>query len=145
MSELSLLDTNVLVYAADIDFPYHKSSRAIRDLALAGEMKGCLCPQVLFEFFSIITNPKRVHNPIVPEDGIAEIQRYFNSIHIKMIYPPLEIFKFLLGLFERSHVKAQEIFDLHIVATMLANDVRKIYTYDKAVFKLFKEIEIVQP
>ena len=37
------------------------------------------------------------------------------------------------------------VFDLQIVATMQANDVRRIYTFNTAGFAVFSELSIVTP
>lgn len=62
-SEMSLLDTNILVYAADRNSSYHEAALLLRDKGLKGESPVCVCPQVLNEFFAIITDPKRANNP----------------------------------------------------------------------------------
>jgi len=63
-SETALLDTNILVYGADETSRFHKSAFALREKGLSGEFSLCICPQVLNEFFAIVTDPKRVSNPI---------------------------------------------------------------------------------
>jgi len=145
MSDIALIDANVLIYAVDIDFPYHETAKEIRDLALFGKIECCLCPQVLLEFFSVSTNPRRVFNPVSTQDALAEIQRYLNSLFIRMIYPPPDGLKGLLKLYERYSVQSQEIFDLYLIVTMLANNVRNVYTFDDTVFRKFKEIEVLIP
>jgi predicted nucleic acid-binding protein len=37
------------------------------------------------------------------------------------------------------------VFDLQIVATMLANDVQRIYTFNPADFQVFAELTVVTP
>jgi predicted nucleic acid-binding protein len=61
-SETALLDTNVLVYAADGTSPFHRASKNLRDRGLRGELSLCVFPQILSELFAVITNPKRVSN-----------------------------------------------------------------------------------
>ena len=67
-SEPILLDTNVLVYAADVSSPFYEIARTLRDRGLKGEIILCVCPQVLNEFFAVVTNPRRVTHPVAPED-----------------------------------------------------------------------------
>ncbi|MBS4028270.1 MAG: hypothetical protein KGZ58_06495 [Ignavibacteriales bacterium] len=62
-SKLGLCDTNVLVYAADRMSPFYSSSLALRERGLQGEIAFCITPQILFEFYAIITDPKRTKNP----------------------------------------------------------------------------------
>lgn len=56
-SEYALVDTNVLVYAADKTCPFHQSAKTLRDKGVAGKSSLCVCPQVLNEFFAIVTDP----------------------------------------------------------------------------------------
>jgi predicted nucleic acid-binding protein len=51
----------------------------------------------------------------------------------------------LLDLLRRSPVKGGDIFDLQIVATMKANGVLTIYTFNQADFQVFSELEVLEP
>ena len=56
ISKTGLLDTNVLVYAADETSANHPSAIALREKGLRGEVPLCVCPQVLNEFFAVGTD-----------------------------------------------------------------------------------------
>ena len=71
-SEISLLDTNILVYAADETSPSHQAAIALREKGLKGEIPLCICPQVLNEFFAIVTDPKRVSHPRTQKEALLE-------------------------------------------------------------------------
>ena len=66
---LGLLDSNVLVYADQELSPFHVRARTLRDRGARGEIPVCVCPQVLLEFFAVVTNPKRVTQPLPPEEA----------------------------------------------------------------------------
>ena len=85
-SETSLLDTNILVYAADETSPFHPAAKAIRKKGLRGEISLCICPQVLTEFFAIVTDSKRVSNPRTQEEAQIEIVKYTHSENFLKIY-----------------------------------------------------------
>lgn len=51
----------------------------------------------------------------------------------------------LLDLLRRNPVAGPEIFDMQIVATMKANDVRTIYTFNAQDFEVFSELNVVVP
>jgi predicted nucleic acid-binding protein len=63
----ALVDTNILVYAADITAEFHEPSRQLRDRGRRGEISLVVTPQMLMEFFAVVTNPRRVANPRSPE------------------------------------------------------------------------------
>jgi predicted nucleic acid-binding protein len=61
------------------------------------------------------------------------------------IYPKSTVIEKTIELCQKHNTKSQEIFDVHIVATMLSNDITKIYTYDTSHFSRFEEIEVLTP
>ena len=51
----------------------------------------------------------------------------------------------LLELLKRSAVTSNDVFDLQIVATMQANNIRRIYTFNTSDFQRFPELTVVTP
>jgi len=84
--KIFLIDSNILVYAYNEDSPYHQKAAEIRDKAVLGEIPCCLTPQNLYEFFSIITDSRKINNPLPTEKAINELEKYYSS-KISMIYP----------------------------------------------------------
>jgi toxin-antitoxin system PIN domain toxin len=144
-SKAALLDSNVLVYAADASSSFHEASKNLRDKGIAGKISLCVCPQVLNEFFAIVTDPKRVTTPREPEEAMVEVEKYLQAENILKILPGEEIIDKMRALFQTYKVKKQQIFDLQLVATMLLNDITRLYTYNKVHFSNFKEIEVLSP
>ena len=59
-SNLILVDTNVLVYNHQERSEFNALSKATLKKGFKGQLPLCICPQVLIEFYSTITNPRRV-------------------------------------------------------------------------------------
>jgi len=143
--EIALLDTNVLVYAADESSPFHKDSKNILANALLGNVEICICPQVLLEFFAILTDSRRVKNPREPDEVIEEIEKYLSSKNIAKIYPEEDTLPKTIELLQKYKLKRQTVFDAQLVATMLSNNVTQIYTYNEDDFLKFEEVEVLTP
>ena len=143
--KLTLLDTNVLVYNHQEDGEYYGQARAVIKKGLREKLSLCVCPQVLMEFYSTITNPKRVSDPAPAQEAIEEVKKYLASKSIKKIYPARDAFFKSLKLLEKYQVAKQEVYDLQLVATMLSRDVFRICTFNQNHFRRFTEIEIVEP
>lgn len=141
----ALLDANILVYADQAHDEHHKAAKAIRDLGQRGELSLCVTPQVLNEYFAVVTNPRRVTHPLPPAVAMAEVEKYVHSRHIRMLYPGPGVHDRLRELFERRSVTGADIFDLYLIATMLENGVRRIYTFNTDDFTPFSEIEVLTP
>ena len=140
-----LLDTNVLVYALDGSSPHHAASRAVLDQAQSSDANLCVTPQTLAEFFSLVTNPKRVSSPKLPEDALAAIESIVALPGLEVLPVPIDVVTRWVELCRQHPVKGAEIYDLQIVAVMLANGVQRICTFDKADFTPFSEIVVEVP
>lgn len=67
----------------------------------------------------------------------------FPGLHI--LPAPARIVASWLELLQRHPVTGGDIFDLQIVATMQANGVRRIYTFNTDDFGVFPELLVVAP
>ena len=71
--EPGVVDANILVYAINPDAPRHASSHALLEEARDPSARLYVTPQILCEFYSIITNPRRVAVPTPPADAVVII------------------------------------------------------------------------
>jgi len=140
-----LLDSNILIYADQELSPFHIQAKALRDKGVRGEIPLCVCPQVLLEFFAVVTNPRRVTNPLSPSEAMEEVKKYLRAKNILKIYPREDIIERIADLSQKHRITGSRIFDLKLVATMLSNGIRRLYTYNQDHFRDFEEIEVVVP
>jgi hypothetical protein len=141
--EPGLIDANVLVYAMDADAPQHVASRALLDTARDTSTVLYVTSQILCEFYSIVTNARRVPKPRSPADALSAISGLLSFLHVLPI--PVRAVEEWLGLLRRRPVTGGDIFDLQIVATMKANGVQRIYTFNADDFEVFPELEVLIP
>jgi toxin-antitoxin system PIN domain toxin len=144
-SEIALLDTNVLVYCHQALSRFHSQSRILLERGLNGEIALSICPQVLFEFFTIITNPRRVTNPVDSAEATAEMENYLKAKNILKVHPKENTLEIALDLLKKYRIRQSEIFDLQLVATMLSSNITRLYTYNLDHFVRFTEIEVISP
>lgn len=138
-----LLDTNVLVYAADRTAAFHQAARTFRDQAARGQQAVCVSPSVLNEFYAVVTDDKRVQRPLTPQAALNELRVYRNVFPV--IHPGDSALNHLRDLIERYGIQGPHVFDAWIVATMLEHGVETIYTTDRKHFGRFREIQVVGP
>lgn len=141
--ERGLIDANVLVYALDADAPQHAASRALLESARDGSATLYVTSQIVCEFYSIVTNSRRVPKPRSPADALSAISALLAFLEVLPV--PVRTLEELRHLLRRRPVTGGEIFDLQIVATMKANGVHRIYTFNKEDFEGFPEVEVVTP
>jgi len=141
--EPGLVDANVLVYALDADAPHHAPSRALLDAARETPSTLYVTLQVLCEFYSIVTNARRVPKPRPPADALSAISGLLSFLHVLPI--PLHTVGEWLDLLRRRPISGGDIFDLQIVAAMKANGVQRIYTFNTEDFEVFPELAVIIP
>ena len=61
--EPGIVDTNVLIYALDTAAPHHAAARALLDTARTDAATLFVTSQILCEFYSVLTNPRRIARP----------------------------------------------------------------------------------
>lgn len=128
---LALFDTNVLVYAADSSAPQHTQAKALRDSVETGRLRGVVTPQILLEFFAVVTGT-RVSSPRSPAVALSEITSLAQVFEI--LPTPADLIDRVDALAVHVSVKGPEIYDLAIAATALQSGVAVVYTYDLGVF-----------
>ena len=141
------LDSNILIYAHQKEEPQHEAAKALRDQGLSGDILVCISPQVLREFFSVMTNtgPRGPQTPLSSKQAAKQVKRYYESENFQTIYPGGNIVPRLLSLLEEISITGRHIHDLFLAATMLENDVTRVYTYDPTVFSRVPGIEVLTP
>ena len=138
------LDTNILVYAINIDSASHPSAAALIKEISAGTLKTCMSPQILCEFFATVTNPRKFRRPLSSSEATGIITGYLES-DIALLYLKNNTIKLTLDMAIRYKINGTEIFDTQIVATMLENGVGMIYTANVSDFKKYPGITAVNP
>jgi len=141
--EPGVVDANVLVYALDISAPQHAASRALLEAARARETTLYITLQILCEFYSVVTNARRVSKPRSAAEARSTIAGLRDFLEVLSV--PANILDVWLELLRLHPVTGPDVFDLQIVATMQANGVRRIYTFNVDDFRGFSELMAVTP
>ncbi len=144
MATTYLIDTNILVYACNEDTGFHREALKIIEEALDNKLDAAVADKNIFEFFAIITDGRRVTNPVSPGEAI-EIIRLLLDSNIKIIYSSPLSFSKTLELVKKYNIKTQDIFDINLVGLMIQNNIRKIITANEKHFKDIQEIELINP
>lgn len=143
--EPGILDANILAYAVNADAPQHAASRALLDAANDSSTRLYVTSQILCEFYSLITNPRRVAVVSSPVEAQTMIAAMLALPGIHVLPTPAQAVEGWMRLLERRPVTGPDIFDLQIVATMEANGIHRIYTFNADDFTVFSELTVLTP
>jgi toxin-antitoxin system PIN domain toxin len=137
--EPALIDANILVYAASPSAVQHQASRNL----LESKVRLCVAPQVLAEFYAVVTNRRRVTVPFTPTEARTFITEVLSRADLLPV--PASVVDRWIELAERHGVTGSHVFDLQLAATMLENGINRIYTYNHADFESLEGVEALTP
>lgn len=137
------VDTNVLVYAVDADAPQHGPSRALADAAVQGKISAAVFPQVLLEFYAVVTDPRRVRSPLEPRAAWQQVEAL--SAVFRVLDPGSKALAFLGEELRRCPLKGGAVFDAFLVAQMRASGLSILVTYNLRDFAGYEGVRAVTP
>jgi len=143
--ELTMLDTNVLVYAYYEDAPQYPAAFPLLEQAQEANARLCVSPQVLAEFYAVMTNPRRVSAPFASDEALAEIGKIRSLPGLTVLPVPLDVVDRWVALLRQHPVTGRQVFDAQLVATMLGNGITRLYTFNRTDFERFTGLEILTP
>ncbi len=140
-----LLDANILIYAMDVRAAQHASCRALLEAAGVPGTVLYVTSQVLCEFYSVVTNPRRTAVPRSPDEAYSAIFSLLELPGLYLLPTTTPVVAGWMALLQRHPVRGRDVFDLQLVATMQANNVQRIYTFNTSDFTVFPELIVVAP
>lgn len=135
------LDTNILVYLSNITHPFHAVARQrYGQLVTAEQTRFVLAYNSLREYWAAISKGRRV--PLSPADYQRELAL------LTTLYTLLDDGAVTFPAFQRLTstypIQGAQIYDCHIVATMLTHGIASVLTHNVRDFAIFSpEITII--
>jgi predicted nucleic acid-binding protein len=140
-----LLDTNILVHAYNKSSPNQKEAADIVRKAMQGKLEACLTPQILYELFAVITNPKRVEKPLSNKEAVDLCIDLWECNEIEKLNPSgvaaVEVFELTKAL----KLSRAKIFDCALAVVAKENGVEAIYTENIEDFKGYSFVKTLNP
>lgn len=142
ISEPLLFDSNILIYAHNEDSPFHLQAVKLIANVINGNTYGVLAFQNLLEFYSVITDKRRLSNPISPKLASELVNEYLTS-PFEIIYPNFNTNEIIIKLLKEGSFRDGQIFDVYLIATMLSSNIKHVITANVADFKKFDNISVL--
>jgi len=139
-----MVDTNILVYAHNQDSPYFTQAKSLLvDLIDKGGFS--ISTLILFEFFAVITNGRKVETPLSSETALWVIDDMIESKNIDVlnVNDAYDFFQWLRDYIKTT--KRYQIYDASIAYAMFQNEVTELYTNNTKDFKKFDVIKAINP
>lgn len=138
------VDANVLLYASDETNPYHRDAReAVERVAQGPEIVYLFWP-TLIAYLRIATHPAVFSRPLAADEAIGNVETLIAQPHIRTPGEPEGFWARYRAVTDDATATGNLVSDAHIVALMLAHEVRIIWTHDRD-YRRFRTIEVHDP
>jgi len=130
------VDTNVLVYANLLGSVHHKAALEMLRHADVAALELSISSQIAREYLAAVSRPQpNGPPPLTMAMAVAQVRLMLQRFQIIEDGP--EIRARLLTLLTTYPVAGKQVHDTNIVATMLANGVTRLLTFNVADFRRF--------
>jgi hypothetical protein len=140
-----LLDTHILVHAHNASSHHQSTASEILSKALESKIQACILPQILYEFYAVVTNPRRVDQPLSPDEAIAICEDFWLCKEIDVIEPQTSTTSLVFSLTRENHLSGARIFDCIIAATAKEQGIKDIYTENVSDFEIYDFLNVINP
>ena len=140
-----LVDTNVLVYAADSDSPFHAKCKAWLESQRARPDAWYSTWQTLYEFLRVTTHAKVMRKPWTIGEAWTFVEALLASPGLDILVPTSrhsDVARAVVG--ELPYLGGNLVHDAHIAVLMREHGIRRICTRDSD-FHRFPFIEVIDP
>ena len=138
------LDANVLLHASDESSPVHARARdMVQRLADGPEIAYLFWPTIL-AYLRIATHPAVFAHPLSIVEAVGNVEQLLARSHVRTTGESEAFWRSFRDVADDAVPSGNLVPDAHLVALMLENDVRTIWTRDRD-FRRFARIEIRDP
>ncbi len=140
-----VVDTNVLVYAANQDSEFHESCRRQIELFRARASPWYLSWPICYEFLRVCTHPGVLTNPWSVAAAWGFLQTLLISPSVGLLLPTARHADLLAEILaEIPHLRGNILHNLHTAVLMREHGIRDIYTRDTD-FSRFPFLRVIDP
>ena len=137
------IDTDFLVAAEIMDHPHHRQASELLRRLLDDGHQIAMVPQTLTEFIHVVTDPRRMPQPLTLPDAVNRAEHWWLSEEVMHVFPAGESVTDFVSWLRRHRLGRKRLLDTLFAATLRAAGVRHIITNNERDFQVFGCFEVV--
>ncbi len=131
------IDTNVLIAATVKTHPSHATAVALLARLVADQAPLAISTQICREFLSVLTRQPVEGRTFAVDEALAALARWRSSCAV--LDDDQAVLAELLDLVRRQGVKGKQVHDANVVATMRANAIVRLATFNVGDFQRYED------
>jgi toxin-antitoxin system PIN domain toxin len=142
---VTLVDTNVLVYATFTDAPEHSAARAWLEARLGeGDGTVAFCWPVVYAFLRLITSPRVFgRHAVTVRDGWTTVAAYLNQPAVRVVTPGAGHVEIAAELAATPGLRSDDVPDIEIASLAIEHGL-VLASHDHG-FRRFSGLRLVDP
>lgn len=137
------IDTDFLVAAEITDHPFHAQADGLLANLLDAGHDFALAPQTLAEFIHIVTDARRMPQPLLMADAINRAEQWWQAAEVIHVFPGGRTVAEFVGWLRHHRLGRKRLLDTMLAATFRNAGVPRIITNNARDFEVLKWFEIV--
>ena len=142
---MNSLDTNILVYAANVDCDEHQRANHLVNQALSEPHDRIIAEQVLFEYYKALRHPRILSKPLTANAAAAQIRFLREKSGFIVCCYQMSLWNDVVAFLSKRNFPYQHTHDLILGLTLLRNGVKIFYSRNTKDFIEIGFDEIVNP
>jgi len=140
-----VIDTNILLYAANRDCREHTRARKFIENALRSAGLAYLSEGICYEFLRVSTHPNVFPSPLGGPQALAWVRTLLDASNFSLLSSGPNHWQAIASLLETLHAPSGNLFfDIRTATLMQEHGIRTIYTADTD-FLQFQDLEVINP
>jgi hypothetical protein len=138
------LDVNILLYASDESSPVHRQARSFVERMAGGPEIAYLFWPTVMAYLRIATHPAVFARPLSMVEAVGNVEQLLARPHVRTSGESDGFWRGFREVADDALPSGNLVPDAHLVALMVENDVRTIWTRDRD-YRRFPRIEARDP
>jgi predicted nucleic acid-binding protein len=137
------IDTDFLVAVEIRDHLFHKSADDLLGSLLEEGYKLAVAPQMLAEFVHVVTDSKRLKEPLSMEEALARAEHWWQAREVVRIYPEGDAVTTWIEWLRDHRLGRKRLLDTMLAASAYTQGISSIVTNNETDFKIFGRFKIL--
>lgn len=138
------IDTDFLVACEIVDHPFHQAADELLSRLLSEGHDFALAPQTLAEFIHIVTDARRMPEPLTVTDAISRAETWWQAGEVVRVFPDGNAVSDFFVWLRQHQLGRKRLLDTLLAASFRNAKVMKIITNNAKDYKVLAAFEVVE-
>ena len=137
------IDTDFLVAVEVTGHPFHPQADALLTRLLDDGHEFALAPQTLAEFIHVVTDAKRMPQPLAMAAAISRAEHWWQAAEVVRVFPDSRSVNDFIQWLRTHRLGRKRLLDTQLAASFRSAGIHRLITNNHADFRIFGCFELI--